>query len=310
MLQENHVQSDHAEAPWEGLTQTEPTPQPGRSKIVMTERWITPEIAQELYENRSEFNRVVDPILVKQYSNDMALGNWRDTGETISLNPEGRVNGGQTRLCAVVDCGISRWIHFAQGTTDEDAILALNAGKLNTRRHILNSFGYPNYSELAAIEGKMYVHDVLKRLPFHRANGRQGHYKHSHAEMLTYVKGHFDEMIAVIPHAAKVKGLLSISIAGFLFAIFAREDRPEAEKFFANLGDPSMLPANDPIIQARRLMEPHKHTRIPHTHGEKAFRVLCAWYATRNNLPGVKAVQLLLSKHGMGHFTTLLTKHS
>ena len=74
-------------------------PPPGRTPLVNGWHEITPQIAEHLLRCNT-VNRSVSLSVVKKYCAAMATNQWRRTGQTISVNLDGKTEDGQHRLWA------------------------------------------------------------------------------------------------------------------------------------------------------------------------------------------------------------------
>ncbi len=69
--------------------------------------YVTPAEAKRWLSTNIENNRIVRESKVDLYISDMRGGRWRNTGETIKFNPDGRLIDGQHRLQALVESGVA-----------------------------------------------------------------------------------------------------------------------------------------------------------------------------------------------------------
>ena len=77
-------------------------------------RLFTPEICAELLKNQV-CNRPIRLKRVNTIADDLVNGRWRDNGETIKLDEQGRVIDGQHRLAAIVKSGVSVELFVVEG---------------------------------------------------------------------------------------------------------------------------------------------------------------------------------------------------
>jgi hypothetical protein len=88
---------------------------------------ITPEIAQQILEERNSNNRNKRPAKIKRFSADMSAGLWTVTGDTIKFGDTGELQDGQNRLRACLNSGVPFRTHVAFGI-DPAAFKVLDSG--------------------------------------------------------------------------------------------------------------------------------------------------------------------------------------
>lgn len=119
---------------------------------------VTPEIARG-YLSKNKNNRPVKKPNVLRLANEMKNGLWKeDTGEMIKISKSGNVLDGQHRLMAVIESGVSVFIHFAFGLED-DIFSVLDTGSL---RNASDSFYVSGVKNSTSIPSIITLHYVLK----------------------------------------------------------------------------------------------------------------------------------------------------
>ena len=111
---------------------------------------ITPLLAQKMLD-RSDFkNRSLKPALVRRYAGDMAIGRWKENGESIVVDESGAVLDGQHRLHALISSGRSFGFVVVQGVP-RNAFDTLDSGKNRSAADTLQVAGLKHCKSTAAI---------------------------------------------------------------------------------------------------------------------------------------------------------------
>lgn len=95
--------------------------------------------------------------MVDVYFREMVLGNWRVTGQGISLDDEGILVDGQHRMTALVRFGSPVWMMVARGVPHETAIQAIDSGPSRSAGQRLTMQGEKNGARRAAIARGAFV---------------------------------------------------------------------------------------------------------------------------------------------------------
>ena len=108
-------------------------------------RTITPEMAKELLAMNTNNFRRLDRRTVERYANDILLGNWHLTGDTIKVY-NGTLVDGQHRLAAIIKANRPIRTAFASGFTSES--LHIDKGKPRTIHQWMHNDGHKNVNTL------------------------------------------------------------------------------------------------------------------------------------------------------------------
>ncbi len=90
--------------------------------------YVTPAMAKRWLETNIENNRIVRESKVDLYVSDMRGGRWRNTGETIKFNPDGKLIDGQHRLQALIESGVSGVTMSIAFDVPNDALEVIDTG--------------------------------------------------------------------------------------------------------------------------------------------------------------------------------------
>lgn len=115
---------------------------------------INREKAVELLESNSE-NRKVKNNLVNYLAHQMNSGLWKQNGESIIIDKNGKIKDGQHRLKAIVDSDFSDYFVIAYDV-NPDVFETIDTGKVRGLKDILYINGYKNEGSLAGTIQAIY----------------------------------------------------------------------------------------------------------------------------------------------------------
>lgn len=122
-----------------GVTTSQPAPPMDVDGITITRELITPEIATAMLEKNTN-NRPTNQSRVLQYAADMRAGEWRENHQGIAFDVHGNARDGQHRLWAVIESGVSVYMHVARGLSEE-ACATIDQGRARSVRDVLRMNG-------------------------------------------------------------------------------------------------------------------------------------------------------------------------
>jgi len=164
-------------------------------------------------------------------TDDLRGGRWRQTGQTIKVDSQGRLLDGRRRLCAVIESGVAIRVLVARGI-DPAAEGKLHRGRKASLGHRLQAEGAANKQpyDIAAAAKNILRHEtgdprLQPTVPAMRA------------AILAYP--------SIVEGVRLAKGLkqafgMRVGIAASCYALMAREDEAEARMFLHLLGRPPL----------------------------------------------------------------------
>jgi len=111
---------------------------------------VTPEFAMFLLENWNDHNVSLSEHRAKKLADIMSAGKWQPTKTPIQIRTDGHLLDGQTRLRAVVICGMSRPFFFAFGVPPE-AFVAIDTGRTRHAKEGFEIRKIPNAKDISRI---------------------------------------------------------------------------------------------------------------------------------------------------------------
>ncbi len=110
---------------------------------------VTPELAR-LWLEFNVNNRHVNPSRVAQIARDMSAGLWKQNGDSIRFDREGRLIDGQHRLLAVIESGKSLSTFVVRGLEPE-AQTTIDTGQARSAGQQLHLLGFSNATKAASV---------------------------------------------------------------------------------------------------------------------------------------------------------------
>lgn len=118
---------------------------------------IDPAKASEMLEKNTK-NRNISATRLMQYAKDMKNNRWKESGNTISVGPDGRLLNGQHRLMALVEAGIT--MDFIVVTEDSDETFDIFDTGLNRNVAVLlRMHGIADASIVSGIAKMVQMYD-------------------------------------------------------------------------------------------------------------------------------------------------------
>lgn len=239
---------------------------------------ITPELAAEWLGNHNTHNRNLRYRVVRAYAQDIASGNWQETGDSIKFATDGALLDGQHRLAAIRESGVTIRSLVVRGLPTR-AQEVVDGGAKRTFADALHLRGERNYNLLGAIIRRVWAWE----------NGMRGdtHNAQPTVAQLSEVLEKHPELRVSSDVAASVKRQTPISgsVIGLCHWLFSQIDAEDAEHFFARLADGVNLSADHPIYVLRKTMAAEQTSKSRMTEKATTAYVIKAWNSYRDGRP-------------------------
>lgn len=255
---------------------------------------VTPAMADEWLDTNIK-NRNLRRRKVNEFTRDMINRNWRNIGDPIRFDTDGRLVDGQHRLTALLEAAeedpdIVIPLLVVRGVAPEDQVV-MDTGTRRTAADQLKMQGYTNYAVLA---------NAAKWLIFWERNALDADTVSiknvTHTEIMAYVQRN-PEIQNLVGEVVRLKTYYDLPI-GYVAAawmICQRINAEDADDFFHRLADGVNLAGGDPILALRNRLRELRTTRT-HLQGEVWLSLLIrAWNARRE---GVTLRKLPLHRAG------------
>lgn len=250
---------------------------------------ITPhQAAQWLEANLEEgHNRNLRRERAEAFARDMESGNWRDNGETIKFDWNGRLVDGQHRLAALVRAGIPHRFLVVRGV-DPDSIHTIDMGVARRYSDVLRMNGVPNGLQMAAMERRLYL---WKRKGIKVARGGAAKAPTS-TELLEFREGYHQLLGLALSRGQDLRkkfARVSPATFGAAYILFVEKDAAMADAFFDMLlsgvgfGDDRRHPV---LVLRERLADGSRQFEAKRTNeDEKLALMIRAWNHFRSGTP-------------------------
>lgn len=234
---------------------------------------ITPEMA-EVWLAKKAPNRPPSRRNIELLARQMTEGKWRLNGESIVFDG-GRLIDGQNRLAAVVQSGVPIDSVVVENV-DPSAFDTIDTGKARTAADVLGFHDIPNARDVASAARYVY-HDT------HGDPGQVQVLMPSNADIADVVREHPGIVAAASRVSAlrTVRGLLTPSIAVYLFYRFSCVNSEDAESMFLRLDKGEGLANGDPVFFLRERLIANRVSKARLPRVEILALAIKAWNAMR-----------------------------
>lgn len=221
---------------------------------------ITPDRARELL-GSNEHNRNVRQRKVDQYAIDMRSGEWRLTGEPITISENGHLINGQHRLLACVQAEVS-FVTAVAHNVPPDAMVSMDTGARRNLADLLTLNGYTSASILGAA-----VNNALRW-----EHGQVfSSWTPTHAQALRWLQQNENESITMwvsrwVESSRAPMSLRRAVAVPFMHFVSKSTDDAIIAEFFSNLINQNFRGTDDPVRALRRVLENYSmrsHVRTP-----------------------------------------------
>lgn len=220
-----------------------------KTRQVFADVMVTPTMAKRLLELNTD-NRPINERTVKRYTDDMKNGNWKFTGDTISISKTGKMLNGQHRLTAIMQSNTSQKFNLQTGLED-DVFDVIDTGKNRSAADTLAIAGHKNPGILqGAIKLVISYYRMVTKKASHRSN------KPTNQEVLAWLsESRADLMHECVSKAGsyytKVRFFSPATYAAFMY-LFSTKNKEQADQFFEKLVGGLDMQADDPVYVLRQ----------------------------------------------------------
>lgn len=248
---------------------------------------ITPDVAAHWLEAYNTHNRGLRERFVQALAADIAAGQWRLNGASISFDAGGVLLDGQHRLWAIVtaDMAVPSLVTIGLSPNAQEII---DTGLRRSFSDVLHLRGESNTSKLAALVRAVYVWN---------AGGRGGgtNFQPTVPQQLRTLE-ECPELREHVKYGSRVTAVFKIpnSVAGLSVWLLRRIDQADADFFFDRIIDGANLAKNSPIARLRAAYTTHATSRTKTPPHVLLALTIKAWNAYRDG----REVQILTWKSG------------
>jgi len=246
---------------------------------------ITPKLARE-WLKKNIMNRGIQQKVVNQYVQDMMIGDWLLTGDSIKFSNSDELLDGQHRLLAIVQSNTSQKILVIKGL-DKDIFYVLDKGKRRSFHDVLTINQYKNASLTAATTRLCYIYNVTKFKGF-KTNPKLVH----NFDILTHFlkkNKEIEESIRFIISLGR-NYIIPDSVSAAMHWILTKIDPEKADTFIVKLAAGANLELNDPIHIIRKKVFDIKRIGAHVRKQELLNLIVQAWNAFYTNTPLINPV--------------------
>jgi len=232
---------------------------------------VTPDMARVLLV-KNKVNRKPSDGHVKFLAKQMVEGEFKKTGQTISISKTGVLLDGQHRLMAIILSNTPIELNFCDGLDDE-IFDVLDTGKTRTTSDILSIQGYKNPGELSSTITNLIT---IK-------NGYRAGQKNTNTKNLEFINDNPElPVIVSICHKEnrKFKSLSTGAIAA-LYYTFSKLHHNDAETFFDKYYSGVGMNNDDVVLLLRNKLMQDAVNKKKYTSEQKLALVIVAWNVMR-----------------------------
>lgn len=191
---------------------------------------VTPLLAQYILNDLNPHNRPTRSGHIAQYAQDMTVGRWKVTGDTIKFGRSGILRDGQHRLAACIRSGVNFETYIVFGIDDE-SFSVMDTGRKRKGDDVFAIAGITNASNASA--AVRWVLILSSDQPTNRAM------TYTNNELLDTYRGLkqplFDNCVAEAKYACKTAKVLHESALAAILYIFRQKHDKAASAFMSDL---------------------------------------------------------------------------
>ena len=194
----------------------------------------------------NKLNRPLSQVHVDRIAKQITEDKWRFNGDTIKISVSFDVLDGQHRLWAVVIADIAVETVIIDGIEREAFSTIDTIRKPRSGADILSLCGLDRHRKNVATALAWLLR--WQRGAFPAVRAPKNRVENSDIED-AYAE--HPAMVDAVERARRLRGVVSVSIAAFLFYVFSNKDHELAEKFVGALENPAGMAVSHPFFQYR-----------------------------------------------------------
>jgi hypothetical protein len=242
---------------------------------------VDPGLAEEWLDHNDN-NRTIRDRKVAAFKRDLLAGNWRNIGDPIRFDTNGKLVDGQHRLMALIHANqesseqITMPLLVIRNVLPEDQVV-MDTGTPRSAGDQLRMAGYKNYA-LLAVTAKWLIFWERKAL-YADANIKNV----THAEIMDWVTEHPDvhDAVDLISHLRS--GIdMPPGYVSAAYYILKEINEDDADDFFHRLSDGIGLDGGDPVLALRNRLRDLKFNRSQLSGEQWLSLLMRAWNARRD----------------------------
>jgi hypothetical protein len=258
------------------------------SNIIYKKELITTEKAKQYLDNMGT-NRKPTRRNILFLLNEMKTGNWRETGDGIKFDSDGKLMDGQHRLLALIQYGKALEFLVIRGLK-KSSFEVLDTGKSRTASDILSIQGYKNTNNMAA------AIKWVELLQTKSVSAKQKEF-FSNSRIKKFADANPDlEEIISWAHVDIYRQFrfMPASFVGALYYVVQKKNQSKADSFFEKYANGIGLKPDSPILALRDRLIKDSDRKSKLSIQDKAALFIMAWNHYITNKP---VTNLMLAKN-------------
>lgn len=236
---------------------------------------INPKLAEALLAT-DEGNRISRESKIDQFTRAMQQGRWKDNGETIKLDQDGRLIDGAHRLRAIIKSGTTQTFSMALNV-DRRYRDTIDRGTTRKIADDLKMDGDKNCTLTAAV--------CVARATWERGGRSVASFASGKTVLSIEEVRDMLRDFPHIPHSVKhanrkgVSSVISASLVGFCHSLWYESSPEEADRFVDDLASGANMLPGDAVLALRNKLLRNKSSSRPTSYkrGELIAMLMTAW---------------------------------
>lgn len=210
---------------------------------------LTPALAQAFLATNSDAQRPLNRPWLAKLCQRICAGQWRNDGNPIKFDAQGRLVDGQHRCHACINTGISIEVDIRRGLP-EGVIDTIDTGRRRSAGDELARHGEQNTVMLAAALNFMWHYENSRFTKWSNPL-----YQASHQDIIATLNRHPELRDYSRNVPGGVRKVISTCLYVFCAYVFASKDGPTVQhKFFEHLGTGAGLTEGSPVLLLREAL--------------------------------------------------------